>query len=175
MAYIDYPSLETLSPDLQEMLRVKGSNVLQMLMHSPRIAPDLLAFAEAVKQKNSLPADLMELAILRVGYACDAIYETARHERYARLAGLSTSAIEAAKSNKGLASIRPIEREVIFLVDDILKNDGLSSEGREQALRVFKTGQVSDLVLTAGLYKCVCYFLRSFGVDIETSSEPPSM
>lgn len=175
MVYIDYPSLEALPPDLQEMLRVKGSNVLQMLMHSPGIAPDLVAFSEAVKQKNSLPADLMELAILRVGYACDAIYETDRHERYGRLAGLSKAAIEAARSNKGLVSIRPIEREVIFLVDDILKNDGLSSERRKHALRVFKTGQVSDLVLTVGLYKCVCYFLRSFGVDIETSFEPPSM
>ncbi|CAM3962024.1 carboxymuconolactone decarboxylase family protein [Bordetella tumbae] len=169
MAHIDYPPAESLPPPLQEMLRTKGSNVFRMLMHSPRIAPGLLAFAEAVKRENSLPADLAELAILRVGYTCRATYQTSRHERYGRLAGLSGAAIEAARSNKGISSIRSIERTVIFLTDDILANDGLSSEGREQALRTFETGQVSDLVLTVGLYKCVCYFLRSFGIDIETS------
>lgn len=96
-------------------------------MHSPGIAPGLLAFAEAVKQKNSLPAELMALAILRVGYACRATCETTRHQRYGRMAGLFKAAIDAARSNTGVASIRAIERAVISLTDDILANDGLSA------------------------------------------------
>lgn len=174
MAHIDYPPVDSLPPALQEVLRKKKSNVFRMLMHSPGIAPGLLAFAETVKKENSLPADLMELAILRVGYACEATYETSRHERYGRAAGLSGATIEAARSNEGIASIRSIDRTVIALTDDILKNDGLSSAGRERALQTFGTGQVSDLVLTVGLYKCVCYFLRSFGVDIESSEDRSS-
>ena len=67
---IPFPDEAALPQPLQDELgKRRHLNVFRMLMHSPGVAPGFLAMTDALRFHNSLPADLMELAILRVGRA----------------------------------------------------------------------------------------------------------
>ena len=84
---IPFPDEAALPQPLQDELgKRRHLNVFRMLMHSPGVAPGFLAMTDALRSHNSLPADLMELAILRVGRRYGAVYETHHHERLARVA-----------------------------------------------------------------------------------------
>lgn len=94
---MEYPDLAALPVELREAVQDHGSlNVFRMIMHSPGLAPGMLALSDAILGSNSLPDDLRELAIVRVGHAYGAAYEVHHHERAARLVGVSERALAAA-------------------------------------------------------------------------------
>src|SRR5262245_19286447 len=94
---ITYPDLAMLPDELREAIASRGSiKVYHTGPHSYVLAPAFLDFASAVFQANSLPPELRELAILRVGHSYGAAYEVHHHENIARLVGLSDLAMSAA-------------------------------------------------------------------------------
>ncbi len=94
---MEYPDLSALPAELRNVVAAHGSlNVYRMVMRSPNLAPDLLAFGDSVLQANSLPPAWRELAILRVGHVHGADYQTHHHERIGRATGLDDVAIAAA-------------------------------------------------------------------------------
>ncbi|MBL8554680.1 MAG: carboxymuconolactone decarboxylase family protein [Phenylobacterium sp.] len=172
MTPLPFPDAEALPEPLRaELARRLNLNVFRMLMHTPGVAPGFLAMTDALRFHNSLPAHLMELAILRVGRRYAAAYETHHHERLARAAGLSEAAIAATQSGDA-AGLSPDEALVLSLTDEMLDAHGLSSESRVRALARFDPNGLADLVLTVGHYQQVCNFLNVFGVPIEAAASP---
>src|SRR5262245_56721290 len=96
---MDYPDLDQLPADLREAVEKRGSlNVYRMVTHSPSLALPFLEIADAILQANTVPPDLRELAIVRVGRAYGAEYEHHHHERIAKLFGVTDTALAAAAS-----------------------------------------------------------------------------
>ncbi|MFE2314854.1 hypothetical protein ACFXC8_17105 [Streptomyces sp. NPDC059441] len=80
---MEYPDLSALPTELQEAVTKRGSvNVYRMIMHSPGLAPGFLETADAMFRGNSLPDQLRELAIVRVGHVYRAPYEIHHHENW---------------------------------------------------------------------------------------------
>jgi 4-carboxymuconolactone decarboxylase len=102
---MEYPDPTALPQELRATVEAHNSlNVYRMITHSPGLAPGFFVMADAMFQANSLPAQLRELAIIRVGRVYGATYEVFQHERIGGWVGLSADAIAAAAtgSTEGL-------------------------------------------------------------------------
>lgn len=168
MSSVPFPDLATIPSALrEEVARRRNLSVYRMLMHTPAVAPGFLAMTDALRQHNTLPVALRELAILRVGRRYDAPYEVHHHERMARAGGLGEPGIAAAGVGPGVGGLAPDERLVLTLTDELLDTHRLGAESRARALERFDLNQLADLVLTVGHYQQVCGFLSTFEVPIE--------
>lgn len=168
-----FPDLDKLPRHLKEEVvgPRRSLNVYRMIMHTPAVAPSFLAFSDALRHLNSLPASWRELAILCVGHRYQAAYEIHHHERLARSAGLREEAIAATRAGSAGAGLLPEERLILELTEEILADHGLCGQSRDRALGQLTTNQLADLVLTVGFYQLVCNFLSTFGVPIESQPE----
>lgn len=169
---VEYPDLSDLPADLREAVTEHGSlNVFRMIMHSPALAPGLLQLGDAVLRGNSLPDQLRELAIVRVGHVYRAPYEVHHHENIGRLVGLGEAAITAAStgSTEGLPKA---EASVLRCTDRLLARHTLSDAERAEVLEFLTVQQLSDLVITVGFYQLVSNFLNTFGVTTEGEISP---
>jgi alkylhydroperoxidase family enzyme len=166
-----FPDPDALSDQLrQELANRRNGNVFRMLMHTPNCAPSFLAMTDALRNDNTLPPDLRELAILRVGWRYSAPYEVHHHERIGRHVGLRAEGIAAAATGPTTHGLTEDERLVLHLTDELLDDHGLSDGSRTKALARFSTNQLADFVLLVGHYQQVCIFLNTFGVPIEQRS-----
>lgn len=167
---MDYPDVDALPQHLKDTLVEHAPvNIYRMVMHSPGLAPGFFVMADAMFQANSLPPQLRELAIIRVGRVYHADYEIYQHERIAGWVGLSAETIAAAAtgSTEGL----PVEEATILTwTDSLLHNHTLSESEREEVLKLLTVTQLSDLVLTVGFYQLVCNFLNTF--EVTSDGEP---
>jgi 4-carboxymuconolactone decarboxylase len=167
MTIMDYPDVDALPQHLKDTLAQHAPvNVYRMVMHTPGLAPGFFAMADAMFQANSLPPQVRELAILRVGYRYDAPYETHQHELIAGYAGLSPEAINAAKTD-ATDGLPDDERKILRWTDLLLDNHTLAGLDREDALKQLTVAQLADLVMTVGFYQLVCNFLNTFDVTTE--------
>ena len=73
-------------------------NIFRVLANHPDLARRWMVFANHVLYKSSVPARERELAILRVGWLCQAEYEWAQHTIIGRDAGLTDAEIERIKA-----------------------------------------------------------------------------
>jgi 4-carboxymuconolactone decarboxylase len=78
--------------------RGRISPLYGVLLNSPPIAHGWEQMLSAVRNRNSIPADLRELVILRVAVLNRAPYEFDAHVPHALAAGLSAEAVEASRS-----------------------------------------------------------------------------
>ncbi|WP_055522535.1 carboxymuconolactone decarboxylase family protein [Streptomyces graminilatus] len=172
MEYPQDPDLSALPVELREAVGGSDSlNVFRMIMHSPTLAPGLLQLADAILRGNSLPDQLRELAILRVGHVYQAPYEVHHHENIGRLVGLSPAALAAAAtgSTDGLSKE---EASILRGTDRLLARHTLDDDERAELLAFLSVRQLADLVITVGFYQLVSNFLNTFGVTTEGETSP---
>jgi 4-carboxymuconolactone decarboxylase len=167
MTSLAYPDLEVLPQNLKDILAAHAPvNIYKMVMHSPGLAPGFFVMADAMFMANSLPPQLRELAILRVGHRYRVDYEVYQHERIAAAVGLSADAIAGAAT--GVSDTLPEgQAAIIAWTDSLLDNHTLSASERQDALTLLTVTQLADLVLTVGFYQLVCDFLNTFEVTSE--------
>jgi 4-carboxymuconolactone decarboxylase len=166
-----YPPLDTLSPRLAEEIRKRTGpdrgNVWKMLMWSSGMAEAFIDFNDAVRFKVSLPDQLRELIILRVGHLCDAPYEIHHHERISREIGMSEALIATPKIGASAPGLDDTQRLALALTDDLVKDRRASDSNLAAALKAFGENGVQEILMLAGCYVIACTFLRTWGVDIE--------
>lgn len=169
---MDYPDLDQLPDDIRTAIEARASlNVLRMIGHTPNFAPAFFLFGDVALGANTVPADLRELAIIRVGRRYGAEYEHHHHERLGALVGLDETAIAAAASGDA-TGLTDEQAAVLRWTDSLLDRHGLDAAEVEEALRLFDVNQLADFVLTVGFYQLVCGFLNTFGVTTEGETPP---
>lgn len=170
---MEYPDLAALPVELREAVKDHGSlNVFRMIMHSPGLAPGMLALSDAILGRNSLPDDLRELAIVRVGHAYGAAYEVHHHERAARLVGVSESALAAAADAASAGELTRAEAAVLVATDRLLDRHTLDGAPYDDLSEILTVNQLADFVITVGFYQLVCDFLNTFKVAVEEETSP---
>jgi len=141
--------------------RGRISDLYRVLLNSPPIAHGWEQMLSAVRNRNSIPAGLRELVILRVAVLNRAPYEFDAHVPHALAAGVSAEAVEASRSVP-LAVDAPFtdaQRVALRLADamtrDIDVPDALYAEVRQH----FDVQGQLDLVATVAAYNMVSRFL----------------
>lgn len=135
--------------------RGKITPLYQHLLHSPEMAQGWEEFLSAVRQRNSLPADLRELIILRVAVLNHAPYEFDAHISHARQAGLNEIKIQAVKEFVISSLFTLHEQLVLQLVDAMTKHIHVSDELFEKISQHYAEKQLLDLCITIGAYNMV--------------------
>ncbi|NML47449.1 carboxymuconolactone decarboxylase family protein [Ramlibacter sp. G-1-2-2] len=153
----------------QRILAERGriSPLYQVLLNSPPIAHGWEQMLSAVRNRNSVPADVRELVILRVAVLNRAPYEFDAHVPHALAAGASDAQV-AAMRTVPLAADAPLnaaQRVAIRLADamtrDIEVDDALYAEVQAQ----FTTSQQQlDLVATVAAYNMVSRLLTALRI-----------
>jgi 4-carboxymuconolactone decarboxylase len=141
--------------------RGRISPLYQVLLNSPPIAHGWEQMLSAVRNRNSLPAGLRELVILRVAVLNCAAYEFDAHVPHALAAGITQAAIDATR-NIPMTADAPwsaAEHVAIRLTDamtrDIDVPDALYAEVKSH----FNAQGQIDLVATVAAYNMVSRFL----------------
>jgi 4-carboxymuconolactone decarboxylase len=141
--------------------RGRISPLYQVLLNSPPIAHGWEQMLSAVRNRNSLPAGLRELVILRVAVLNRAPYEFDAHVPHALNAGVTQTVIDGLRAVPLAADLQlaPAERVALRLCDamtrDIEVPDALYAEVQQH---FGAQGQI-DLVATIAAYNMVSRFL----------------
>ncbi|MGF7189447.1 alkylhydroperoxidase family enzyme [Robbsia andropogonis] len=156
--------------DLEETIKKerggKISLLYQVLLNSPAIAGGWEHMLSAVRNRSTIPADLRELAILRVAVLNRANYEFEAHIPHALNAGISANAIEAVRN---LQEIDPepfseIQRLVVELTDRMTRDVDVSDAVMARVSARFNAQEVVELVATIAAYNMVSRFLVALAI-----------
>ena len=148
----------------------EGAGVaLSTLLHHPELTKDFLTFSTRMLYRNTLPARLRELTILRVATRRNCAYEQTHHITIAaEEGGLTPAEIESAM--RGEALVEP-DISVLRAVEE-LENDSIVSDATWASLSEhLDTRQLMDLVFTVGCYGLMAMAFNSFGIVPEHESE----
>ena len=134
-----------------------------MLLHSPPFADGWNGMLGAVRGASTLPADIRELAILRVASRNGADYEWAAHEPLARQAGLGDEAIAAIRAGGG-NGLSPAQSAALAYADAMTVHVSVPDEVFGAMREHFGEQQVLELTVTVAAYNMVSRVLVALGV-----------
>lgn len=163
------PDPADLAPDIREAIGENPPNVTRLMaMASAPVYRSLGQLGGTLIASQNLPANLRELAILRVGYMSGSAYELFQHEALARHIGMSEAQIDAIRAGDGNAqALDQTERAVLAFVEDIVVNVGASDKTLAALRNHLDDSQVIDLIVVTGYYMTVCRLLETSGIEIE--------
>ncbi len=169
MPRIPLPELASLSPEVRQAVGERPANVsLLMAAASEPVYRGLGQLGSALIGGSSLPPNLRELAILRVGYISGSAYEVFQHEALARHIGMSDAQIDAIRAGDGTSpALDQAERAVMAFVEDIVANVRASDACLVTVGQHLDTSQLVDLIVVTGYYMTVCRLLETSGIEIE--------
>lgn len=108
-----------------------------------------------------------ELAILRMGWNCQAVYEFGQHTLYCRQFGVREDEIWFTTRPLSEGSWAPADRAVLQLVDDLYTDDCVSDATWDETAHHFTTAQIIELVAVSGLYRLVSGLMNTCGVTAD--------
>ncbi len=156
---------------------VKAANVVATLSHNRTIRDAVNALSQAVLFKGDLPRRQVEIAVLRMGWNCQAVYEFGQHTLFGRHAGLTDEEIYYTTRPVALGGWSPADAAILQLVDDLYADDCVSDATWAEASIHFTDHDLIHLIATAGCYRMVSGFLNSAGVVLDDGvpgwPEPP--
>lgn len=141
--------------------RGRISPLYQVLLNSPPIAHGWEQMLSAVRNRNSLPADVRELVILRVAVLNRAHYEFDAHVPHALAAGATQGAIDSVR-HVPLAHDAPlsrVQRLALRVTDAMTRDIEVPDELYDEVRRSFDAQGQIDLAATVAAYNMVSRFL----------------
>ena len=151
----------------QKDLPVNAVNVSATLARNKNLSKAFGTFAQAVLFDPGVSRRNIELAVLRMGWNCQAIYEFGQHTLFGRDVGLTDAEIYGVTRPLGQHPWTDEERAVLQLVDDLYADDCVSDATWAEATRFFDDSALVHLLMAAGCYRVVSGFLNSAGVQLD--------
>jgi 4-carboxymuconolactone decarboxylase len=146
---------------------INAVNVTATMAHNRTMSKALGSFAQTVLFAGELPRRQVELAVLRMGWNCQAVYEFGQHTLFGREAGLSDEEIYLTTRPVGQGAWSDADQVILQLVDDLYADDCVSDATWEAATKHFSNADIVHLIATAGCYRTVSAFLNSAGVQLD--------
>lgn len=155
--------------ELLEPLRRDGHiyNIFATLARHPQLLKRWLVFGGHVLGKSTLPARDREIAILRMGWLCQAEYEWGHHVAIGKQVGLTDDDIKRITEGPNAAGLDSFEATLLRAVDELHSNTFINDSTWTALAERYSTEQLLDLLFTAGQYKLVSMVLNSVGVQLE--------
>ena len=116
---------------------------------------------------GKLPPRERELAILRVGWLCQAEYEWGQHVIIGRHAGLTDEEIERIKVGASHEDWSTLDAMVLRATDELHEDSCIGEATWELLAKEFDDAQMIELVMVIGHYHLVSFALNSLGVQRE--------
>lgn len=140
--------------------RGRVSLLYRVLLNSGPIASGWERMLTAVRNQTAIPADLREIAILRIAILNRAAFEFEAHEPIARRAGVSAEKIAALREpDVPEAAFAPLETLVIALTDAMTRDIEVPAALFERLREGFDDKGIVEIVATIAAYNMVSRFL----------------
>jgi len=139
-----------------------------VLLHSPPFADGWNGMLGAVRGASTLPADIRELAILRVASRNGADYEWVAHEPLARQAGLGDEQIAAIRVNGGGGAgggLSPAQWAALAYADAMTMHVTVPDEVFDAVRAHFGEQELLELTVTVAAYNMVSRVLVALQVS----------
>lgn len=166
--------LVDLTPELQEIMggginSPAGTplNIFGTIAHHPRLLKRFMNFAGLFLNKGLLPAREREIAILRVGWNCQSVYEFGQHTVIGQRVGLSLIEIEALTKMTSEYQWSDRDKTLIAMSDDLCNDNCVSESTWKKLAADWKEEELIELVMVAGTYRLVSGFLNTMGVELD--------
>lgn len=158
---------------------VNAVNVVATMAYNRTISKALGGFAQTVLFDGDLPRRQVEIAVLRMGWNCQAVYEFGQHTLFGRDAGLSDEEIYFTTRPIVQGGWSAADAAILQIVDDLYADDCVSDATWAQAEEHFSVPDIVHLIAAGGCYRVISGFLNSTGVELDEGvpgwpSEPRS-
>jgi alkylhydroperoxidase family enzyme len=160
--------------DLLEKIRerqrnspVNAVNVAATMARNKPLNRAFGPFAQAVLFEGGLSRRNVELAVLRMGWNCQAIYEFGQHTLFGRDAGLTAEEIYFVTRPLNQHNWTEEERTLLQAVDELYADDCIGDATWTKAASFFSEAEMLHLVMAAGCYRVVSGVLNSCGVQLD--------
>ncbi|WP_419842937.1 carboxymuconolactone decarboxylase family protein [Candidatus Poriferisodalis sp.] len=172
--HLSRPAVPRLAPigKVAERARVvmEGSfanavNVIATLAHSRAVSRAFGEFARVVLFEGDLSRRNVEIAVLRMGWNCQSVYEFGQHTLIARAEVMSAEEIYLVTRPIVEGRWTAAEAALLQVVDDLYSDDCVSDATWAEAVRWFSGAEMVHLVAAAGCYRMVSGLLNSLGVE----------
>jgi len=182
-------SLADADPDTRQLLerlsRLRGDdaavlNVFGTIANHPTLMREWLRFATYALTKSTLDPRTRELAVLRVGWRCDAPYEWGQHVVVGRGVGLTDDDVQRVADGPDADGWTPAEVAALRATDELHDRSTITDATWAALTEHFTDQQVLDLVFLVGNYHIVSFALnacrveRDDGVDDTSVPFPPA-
>jgi 4-carboxymuconolactone decarboxylase len=142
-------------------------------MYSPVIGNLVQELGAALRFSNSLPNNLLEIAILMVGKHWLAQFEFWAHARLARQAGVSEAAIEAIRIGAEPVFDKPEETQIYLFAREFIDTKRISDKTYAATRTLVGEQGLVDLVALMGYYTLVSMTLNCFQVALPQAQPLP--
>ena len=158
-----------LSDQGQEVL-----NIFKVMAHCPYIGRNFMRLGTAILRGEELPANLRELAILRVGNLAQANYEFTHHTEIGLKCGVTQKQIDAIADWATSPEFNDRERAVLAYTDEVARDIKVKDDTFSKLQRFFSEHAIVELTTVIGFYGMVCRILVAFQIELEAEARPPS-
>lgn len=142
-------------------------------LHRPAVGMGLVRAGEAIRFSNTLPTDLLEIAICTVGAHWKAEFEWWAHSRMARDAGVSDDVLEAIRTGSTPDFGDDDRAATVYeFARSLLETGRPSAEVDAKAAEFLSEAQLVDLVSAVGYYCYISFSLNAFEVELPEGVEP---
>jgi len=146
---------------------VRAINLVATLAHNEPVRLAVQKIGETFFNPELLDPHLRELAVLRMGWDTQCLYEFGQHVLAARGVGVSEEDIARTTRPLNEGSWSPLELTALRLVDDIARDDCVSDEVWAELASMVDERQAIALVGLACSYRMVAGVINSLGVQPE--------
>jgi AhpD family alkylhydroperoxidase len=145
--------------------RGRISPLYQVLLNSPPLAHGWEQLLSAVRNRNSLPAGLRELVILRVAVLNRAAYEFDAHVPHALRGGLTQAQVDAVRAPAPDAALFDGTERLVLELSDAMTRDIDVPDALDARVRAAFAPQTHlDLVATVAAYNMVSRLLAALRI-----------
>ena len=146
---------------------INAVNVTATMAHNRVMAKAIGTFCQTVLFAGELPRRQVEIAVLRMGWNCGAIYEFGQHTLFGRDAGLTDGEIYATTRPIAEGGWSAPDATILQIVDDLYADDCVTDATWAQAEQHFSASDIVHIVAAGGAYRLVSGFLNSAGVQLD--------
>ena len=145
-------------------------NLYKVICHCPYIGLNFIRLGNSILRGEELPANLRELAILRVGNLAQAEYEFTNHARIALQCGVNQKQIDDISDWAASAEFNEQERAVLRYTDEVARDIGAKGETFAKLQSFLNEHAIIELTATIGYYGMVCRILVALQVELDPTS-----
>jgi len=145
--------------------------LLRTMLHHPRLFTSLTDIAIQLMGDGALSPRERELAVLRIGWLCQAPYEWGEHVMVAKKAGITSEEIERITEGSQASGWSEHERAILRATEELHANATISDGTWEALSRRFNTRQLIELPVLVGQYQVTAYFQNSLRVRLLDGNE----
>jgi alkylhydroperoxidase family enzyme len=159
---------EARDAEQRRMMQGKGNaNIYTTLANHVPLADAWTPFANYTFNGSKTPPRYREMAILRMGWLCQAHYEWSQHALIAQRNGLTEAEVMRVAQGPAAPGWTDIERRLLTAVDE-LRYDGAPSAQTWAVLKSALGEQPAmDALMTAAQYEMTSMMLNSAGVQLD--------